>query len=75
MRTEFHQRAGIRISAIPDRVWVDADRLAREALVHSDKGKVISVPTKRWKVFRFLGELAPRGAIRSTSRILTKSRD
>lgn len=75
VRTEFHERAGIRISAIPDRIWVDADRLVREALRDADKGKVISVPTKRWKVARFLGELAPRGFIRSASRILTKSRD
>lgn len=75
VRTEFHERAGIRISAIPDRIWVDADRVARETLAHSDKGKVISVPTKRWKVFRFLGELVPRSLIRSASRILAKSRD
>ena len=75
VKTEFHQRAGIRTSAIPEWVWVDSDRVVREALRHAERGVVISVPTKRWKIARFLGAHGPRSAVRAASRMLTKSRD
>ena len=74
VRTEFHERAGIRTSAIPDWVWVDADRCAADALADAERGKAISVPTRRWKFARFAGDLAPRPALRAASRLLTKSR-
>jgi short-subunit dehydrogenase len=75
VRTEFHDRAGMRTSGIPDRVWVDADRCATEALADAERGRVISVPTKRWKTARLLNQLVPRSAIRRASRILTSSRE
>jgi short-subunit dehydrogenase len=75
VRTEFHQRAGIRTSAIPDWVWVDADRCAVEALADADRGRTISVPTKRWKTARRLNQLVPRAVIRKASRILASSRE
>jgi short-subunit dehydrogenase len=74
VRTEFHQRAGIRTSAIPDWIWVDADRMVAEALHDVSAGKVVSVPTKRWKVAAFLAAHAPRGAVLLASRMLVKSR-
>jgi short-subunit dehydrogenase len=74
VRTEFHERAGIRTSAIPDWVWVDADRCAADALADAERGTLISVPTKRWKLARFALDLAPRAAIHAASRLLTKSR-
>lgn len=75
VRTEFHDRAGIRTSGIPEWVWVDADRVAARALGDADRGVVISVPTKRWKVAKFAATHGPRGAVRLASRMLTKSRD
>ena len=74
VRTEFHDRAGIRTGSIPDWIWVDADRVAREALDHAARGRVLSVPTKRWQVARFAMQLAPRPLVRAASRMLTKSR-
>ncbi len=75
VRTEFHERAGIRTSAIPDIVWVEADRVARETLEDADKGRVISVPTKRWKLQKLLARHAPRSAVRWASRMLSRSRE
>ena len=74
VRTEFHERAGIRTSSIPDFIWVDSDRVARETLADADKKRVISVPTKRWKLQKALARHAPRSAIRWASRILSRSR-
>ncbi|MFT4227437.1 SDR family NAD(P)-dependent oxidoreductase [Micropruina sp.] len=74
VRTEFHERAGIRTSSIPDFIWVDSDRVAAEALVDADKKRVISVPTKRWKLQKLLARHAPRSGVRWASRILSRSR-
>jgi short-subunit dehydrogenase len=74
VKTEFHQRAGIRTSGIPSWIWVDADKMASKALNDIAAGKAISIPAKRWKVAAFLAAHAPRSAVRAVSRMLTKSR-
>lgn len=74
VKTEFHERAGITTSAIPEIVWVEADRVARETLADADKGRVISVPTKRWKLQKLLARHAPRSSVRWASRMLSSSR-
>lgn len=75
VRTEFHDRAGIRTAALPSVVWVDADRLVAEALRDAERGKVLSIPTKRWKFAVFLAAKGPHVMIRAVSRMLTRSRD
>ena len=75
VRTEFHERAGIATSSIPDWIWVDAKTCATKALADTARGKVLSVPTLRWKLAAFgLGAL-PRPAVRWVSRQLVRSRD
>ncbi len=74
VRTEFHQRAGIRTSSIPGFIWVDADQMAAASLKDIDAGKTISIPAKRWKVAAFFAAHAPRAAVLFFSRMLTKSR-
>lgn len=67
VRTEFHQRAGLGASGIPGWVWVDAERCVRECLAHADAGKVLSIPTKRWKVAAFALQHLPRRAVYAIS--------
>lgn len=74
VRTEFHRRAGISSSKLPNIVWLQADALVREALDDNAKGKVISVPSLRWKLAYHVGRHLPRAAIRSLSRKLSNSR-
>jgi len=74
VRTEFHERADIRTSATPSWLWVDADRCVAECLADADAGRVISLPTRRWKLAAFtLGHL-PRAGVRWLSRRLAASR-
>jgi len=73
--TEFHDRAGIRTSSLPSWVWVEPDRLVEVALADAARGKVLSIPTKRWKFAAFLAAKGPHSAVRAVSRMLTKSRD
>lgn len=75
VRTEFHERAGIRTSALPSWVWVDVDRLVDVALKDAERGKSLSIPTKRWKFAVFLAAKGPHVVIRAVSRLLTRSRD
>jgi short-subunit dehydrogenase len=67
VRTEFHERAGLRTSRIPGPAWVDNDRLVHDCLADVDHGRVLSIPTKRWRVAIALAEHAPRAALRSVS--------
>jgi len=73
-RTEFHQRAGIRASSIPNFMWLDAEQMVSAALRDVDRGKVISIPTLRYRALISLAGLAPKSAIRSFSGVISSSR-
>jgi short-subunit dehydrogenase len=74
VRTEFHERAEINISSIPDPLWLDADRLVAACLKDAEAGKVISIPSKRYKVLITICEHLPHRALRAVSRQLTSRR-
>jgi short-subunit dehydrogenase len=74
VRTEFHQRASIRTGSIPGPMWVDLDELVAEALQDVAKGKIISIPTRRFKVMIFAARHFPRWAVRAVSRRMSSSR-
>jgi hypothetical protein len=74
VHTEFHERAGINASKLPNVVWLQPDELVREALEDNAHGKVISVPSKRWNTALWIGRHLPRSAIRALSRKLSNSR-
>ncbi|SCE85935.1 SDR family NAD(P)-dependent oxidoreductase [Micromonospora mirobrigensis] len=48
-RTEFHDRAGIDMSGIPAAAWLRADDVVDEALRDLRKGKLVSVPSWKYK--------------------------
>ena len=72
VRTEFHQRAGLtgQEKAIPGWVWVSAERCVRECLADADRGKIVSIPTRRWKLAAFALQHLPRGVVHAISRRL-----
>jgi uncharacterized protein len=74
VRTEFHARAGINASKIPSALWLEADDLVRGALDDFEHGRVISMPTVRYRVLFQLVKHAPRGWIRAVSRMMASSR-
>ncbi|WP_088289025.1 SDR family oxidoreductase [Kineosporia sp. A_224] len=49
VRTEFHQRAGLTMTSMPSWAWLDADALVDACLRDVAKGKVVSVPSVRYK--------------------------
>jgi hypothetical protein len=74
VRTEFHERAGIKIGSIPELLWLDADRLVADCLKDVAAGKVISIPSKRYKMLITICEHLPHRTVRAVSRQLTSRR-
>jgi short-subunit dehydrogenase len=72
VRTEFHSRAEIRTSKIPDWLWLDADRLVRDALTDLERGRDRSIPSTRFVIIAFLIRHAPRGLVRWGTAMLRK---
>ena len=74
VRTEFHERASIRASAIPSGLWIDLPRLVRVALRALDRGRAVSVPTTRFRMIGWLLRHLPRSAVRAISGVVGRSR-
>ncbi len=75
VRTEFHQRAGIDMSATSPRLYVDVDRLVSTSLADLRTNKVVSVPGQLYGTIAVLSRLAPRRLVRQVAgRVHNKGR-
>jgi short-subunit dehydrogenase len=74
VRTEFHPRADIDMSAMPDVGWIDIDDLVTKALRDVERGRVVSVPTVRYKLLAGLARHAPRPVVRAISGRIAEAR-
>lgn len=75
VHTEFHSRAGIKGSSIPDFLWLDADRLVEECLADVARGKPVSIPSTRWKLIAAVLRSTPRGLVARLSALLSHRRN
>jgi short-subunit dehydrogenase len=75
VRTEFHQRAGMKMGAIPKIMWLDRDFLVKQAWADAQRGKAISIPGWQYKLLRLIIAIAPRKTVRKMGMSLrTKQR-
>lgn len=74
VRTDFHQRAGLRMSKLPELGWIDPDSVVRQCLRDVAAGRVVSVPTLRYQVVVALARYGPRPAVRRVSRAIVGMR-
>jgi short-subunit dehydrogenase len=74
VRTEFHERAGIGASSIPNLMWLDAEQLVAACLRDVKRGKMISIPTVRYRALIWMARHAPRSAVRGFSSAISSSR-
>ncbi len=72
--TEWHARAGVRTSSIPDWLWTDPERVVRIALRDVDRGRVICIPTVRYRVLGWFARHLPRSTVRWISRRIARRR-
>lgn len=59
VRTEFHARAHLDLGWLPRAAWLDADGLAAEALRDVDRGRVVSIPSLRYRTLVALARHLP----------------
>lgn len=67
-RTEFHNRADMDTSGIPDRLWLDPEAVVRIALHDLDRGKSLSVPGRQYKVIVAATRVIPPSVQRTVLR-------
>ncbi|WP_055563240.1 SDR family NAD(P)-dependent oxidoreductase [Streptomyces atriruber] len=63
VRTEFHKRAGMGTSNIPNWMWLDADKLVAVALTDLARGRTVSIPDPRYKALMGVVKVTPRALL------------
>lgn len=63
-RTEFHQRGNMRISGIPNSLWMTADEVATTAWRDLRRGRAVSIPGWHYRIISFIARFAPRPWVR-----------
>lgn len=74
VHTEFHERAGIEMSSMPEAMWLSVDQVVDESLADIAKGKVVSVPGLQYKALTGAGRLIPRGFVRALTTRMGRAR-
>lgn len=67
VHTEFHDRAGLDYTAMPELAWLNAEHVVAVALADVRRGAVISTPSLRYAVATEVMRLLPRAAVRAIS--------
>jgi short-subunit dehydrogenase len=74
VRTEWHERSGVRRSNLPGFLWTEPDAVVRIALRDAGRGRVVCIPTVRYRVLGWFARHLPLSAIRTLSSRLSSSR-
>ncbi|TDD86406.1 SDR family NAD(P)-dependent oxidoreductase [Actinomadura rubrisoli] len=67
VRTEFHERAQMDMSGVPDFMWLEQDAVVGTALRDLRRGVQVSVPSAQYKAIVGLTRFVPRALIARTS--------
>jgi short-subunit dehydrogenase len=74
VHTEFHQRAGIEMSSIPDFMWLECEHVVRTSLADLERGEVISVPGLQYKAITAAGRWIPKSVARRLTNLVGRGR-
>ena len=74
VRTEWHERAGVRRSSLPGFLWSEPETVVRIALRDARRGRVVSIPTVRYRVLGWFARHLPLRTIRWISAGISSSR-
>jgi short-subunit dehydrogenase len=70
--TEFHDRASMDMTAVPELLWLSTDQVVREALRDLDRGRTVSIAGPQYKAIVTATKLLPTGLRRRASAIARK---
>ena len=62
--TEFHQRGKMKMDALPNFMWLNADNVVITAWEDAKAGKAISIPGRQYRFLYLLTRYAPRAFVR-----------
>jgi short-subunit dehydrogenase len=62
--TEFHQRGKMKMSGLPNFMWLEADRVVSESWRAALAGKVICIPGWQYKILSTIARFGPRPLVR-----------
>jgi short-subunit dehydrogenase len=62
-KTEFHERMSVSRESAPDFLWLEADRLVRDALADFDRGRTWSIPGLPYKLITGVVRVVPNGVL------------
>ncbi|MGL4339947.1 MAG: SDR family NAD(P)-dependent oxidoreductase [Rhodoglobus sp.] len=74
VRTEWHERAGVRRASLPSWLWTSPELVARVALRDARRGRVMSIPTVRYRVLGWWARHLPHRVIRWISKQISSQR-
>jgi len=74
VRTEWHARDGDRRTSVPGWLWTEPEAVVAAALRDSERGRAVSIPTRRYRAIGWLARHLPRGAVRKVSGLISSSR-
>lgn len=74
VRTEWHARAGVQRSSLPSWLWTEPDVVVRAALRAARRGRVICIPTVRYRVLGWFARHLPMRTGRWISAAITAGR-
>jgi hypothetical protein len=66
-RSEFHQRSGEDVSGRPALLWLRPERVVAEALAAANAGRILNVPSRRYRLLMLLAQHAPRSVVRAVT--------
>lgn len=67
VHTEYHERMGADMSSVPSFLWLNAPEVVEEAWDDLVKGKVVSIPSLRYKLLIGAARVTPRGIVSKLS--------
>lgn len=74
MHTEFHDRAGISTSTVPEWMWIEVDDVVRTALADAAANRPLSVAGLQYKALAAVLRHAPRSVVRRVGGIRQRTR-
>ena len=63
-RTEFHQRGKMKMSGLPDFMWLNSDKLVEQSLKDAQANKPVSIPGWQYKLLVGVISTVPRKFVR-----------
>jgi short-subunit dehydrogenase len=62
--TEFHQRGKMKMSGLPNFMWLEADRVVADSWCAAMAGKAICIPGWQYKILSTIARFGPRPLVR-----------